>query len=247
MVYAEGKADAAVRDLVMRFVVERRPSTGTPANATVADAYLRPVLYQMPDKLIPLSGVIRELAEREGRGSETRAAKVRAFYEYVYRTMSYDKSGTGWGRGDAVWACENKRGNCTDFHSLFIGMLRSQGIPARFVIGFPIPDADEGAIPGYHCWAEFHDEKRGWLPVDASEAKKKGMADAYFGAIPNDRIEFTAGRDVVLSPPQRGEPLNYFVYPYAEAQGRPVEPPRAEVHLRRMASHEAASADEVAR
>ena len=46
----------------------------------------------------------------------------------------------------------------------------------------------------YHCWAEFHDEKRGSLPVDASEAKKKGMADAYFGTIPNDRIEFTAGR-----------------------------------------------------
>jgi len=98
-------------------------------------------------------------------------------------------------------------------------MLRSQGIPARFLIGFPIPDADEGAIPGYHCWAEFHDEKRGWLPIDASEAKKKGMADAYFGTIPNDRIEFTAGRDIVLSPPQRGEPLNYFVYPYAEAEG----------------------------
>src|SRR5438445_3755960 len=205
----------------MRFVVERRPSTGTPANATVADAYLRPVLYQMPDKLIPLSGVIRELAEREGRGSETRAAKVRAFYEYVYRTMSYDKSGTGWGRGDAVWACENKRGNCTDFHSLFIGMLRSQGIPARFLIGFPVPDAEAGAIPGYHCWAEFLDEKRGWIPVDASEAKKKEMPDAYFGTIPNDRIEFTAGRDIVLSPPQHGEALNYFVYPYAEAQGKP--------------------------
>ena len=247
MVYAEGKADAAMRDLVMRFVIERRPSTGTPASATVADAYLRPVLYQMPDKLIPLSGVIRELAERESRGSETRTAKIRAFYDYVYRTMSYDKSGTGWGRGDAVWACENKRGNCTDFHSLFIGMLRSQGIPARFLIGFPIPDADEGTIPGYHCWAEFHDEQRGWLPVDASEAKKKGMADAYFGAIPNDRIEFTAGRDIVLSPPQRGEPLNYFVYPYAEAQGRPVEPPRVDVRFRRMALREAARADEVAR
>jgi transglutaminase-like putative cysteine protease len=247
MVYAEGKADAAVRDLVMRFVIERRPSTGIPASATVADAYLRPVLYQTPDKLIPLSGVIRELAERESRGSETRAAKIRAFYDYVYRTMSYDKSGTGWGRGDAAWACENKRGNCTDFHSLFIGMLRSQGIPARFLIGFPISDADEGVIPGYHCWAEFHDEKRGWLPVDASEAKKKGMADAYFGTIPNDRIEFTAGRDIVLSPPQRGEPLNYFVYPYAEAQGRPVGPPRAEVRFRRMARHEAARSDEVVR
>ena len=99
----------------------------------------------------------------------------------------------------------------------------------------------------YHCWAEFHDEKRGWLPVDASEAKKKGMADAYFGTIPNDRIEFTAGRDIVLSPPQRGEPLNYFVYPYAEVQGRPVEPPRVEVRFRRRASHESASADEGAR
>ena len=247
MVYAEGKADAVVRDLVMRFVIERRPSTGIPASATAADAHLRPVLYQTPDKLIPLTGVIRELAERESRGSETRAAKIRAFYDYVYRTMSYDKSGTGWGRGDAVWACENKRGNCTDFHSLFIGMLRSQGIPARFLIGFPIPDADEGAIPGYHCWAEFHDEKRGWLPVDASEAKKKGMADAYFGTIPNDRIEFTAGRDIVLSPPQRGEPLNYFVYPYAEAEGLPVGPPRAEVRFRRMARHEAARGDEVVR
>src|SRR5207253_6680258 len=142
MVYAEGKADAAVRDLVMRFVVERRPSTGTPANATVADAYLRPVLYQMPDKLIPLSGVIRELAEREGRGSETRAAKVRAFYEYVYRTMSYDKSGTGCGRGDPVSACEHKRGNWTDFHPLFLGTLRSQRTPLRFPTGCPIPDPD---------------------------------------------------------------------------------------------------------
>jgi len=151
------------------------------------------------------------------------------------------------GRGDAVWACENKRGNCTDFHSLFIGMLRSQGIPARFLIGFPVPDAEAGAIPGYHCWAEFLDEKRGWIPVDASEAKKKEMPDAYFGTIPNDRIEFTAGRDIVLSPPQRGEPLNYFVYPYAEAQGKALEPPHAELRFRRMAPHEAARLDEVPR
>jgi len=244
MVYAEGKADASIRDLVMRFVIERRPSTGTP---TMADAYLRPALYQTPNKLIPLSGVIRELAEQEGRGAEGREAKSRAFYDYVYRTMSYDKSGTGWGRGDAVWACENKRGNCTDFHSLFIGMLRSQGIPARFLIGFPVPDAEAGAIPGYHCWAEFLDEKRGWIPVDASEAKKKEMPDAYFGTIPNDRIEFTAGRDIVLSPPQRGEPLNYFVYPYAEAQGKALEPPHAELRFRRMAPHEAARLDEVPR
>jgi len=247
MVYVQGKADAAVPDLAMRFVIERHPSKGTSASGTAEEAYLRPALYQMPDRMIPLSGVIRDIAEREGRGTETRPAKIRAFYDYVYRTMSYDKSGSGWGRGDAVWACENKRGNCTDFHSLFIGMLRSQGIPARFLIGFPIPDSDDGTIPGYHCWAEFYDEQRGWLPVDASEAKKKGMADAYFGTIPNDRIEFTAGRDIVLAPPQRGEPLNYFVYPYAEAEGRPVAPPGVEVRFRRTAPGETHGAEEVPR
>jgi len=39
-----------------------------------------------------------------------------------------------------IWACTSKRGNCTDFHSLFIGMMRSSGIPARFEIGFPLPE-----------------------------------------------------------------------------------------------------------
>jgi hypothetical protein len=29
------------------------------------------------------------------------------------------------------------------------------------------------------------------------------------------------GRDIRLSPAQKGEPLNYFVYPYAELDGRP--------------------------
>jgi hypothetical protein len=61
--------------------------------------------------------------------------------------------------------------------------------------------------------AEFYDAKRGWLPVDASEAKKKGLKEAYFGSLPNDRVEFSAGRDIVLDPAQAGEPLNYFVYP----------------------------------
>jgi len=57
-------------------------------------------------------------------GSKTPLAKARAIYNYVIATMRYDKSGTGWGNGDAIWACTAKRGNCTDFHSLFIGMMR---------------------------------------------------------------------------------------------------------------------------
>jgi transglutaminase-like putative cysteine protease len=85
--------------------------------------------------------------------------------------MHYDKSGEGWGRGDAVWGCDSKRGNCTDFHSVFIGMMRSSGIPARFEIGFPLPEGKtKGDIPDYHCGSEVYIQGIGWIPVDASEA-----------------------------------------------------------------------------
>jgi transglutaminase-like putative cysteine protease len=234
MIYTEGDAKPGMADFVLRVKVERSPSDGIRRVDVPSEGPLSPARYTSPDRMVPLAGLISEIADKESRGLRTDAEKVQAFYDYVYRTMSYDKGGTGWGRGDAIWACTNKRGNCTDFHSLFIGMLRSKGIPARFLIGFPIPETESGDVGGYHCWAEFFDESRGWLPVDASEAKKKGLKDAYFGALPNDRIEFTSGRDITLEPPQSGEPLNYFIYPHAEIAGRPAGDVRGAFRFRRL-------------
>jgi transglutaminase-like putative cysteine protease len=144
-------------------------------------------------------------------------------YEYVIATMRYDKLGRGWGRGDAIWACSSKYGNCTDFHSVFIGMMRASGVPARFEIGFPLPsDKTEGDIPGYHCWAEFYVNSFGWVPVDASEAwKNPAKREYFFGAHDTNRVQFTLGRDIRLGPEQKGAPLNYFIYPYAELDGKP--------------------------
>jgi transglutaminase-like putative cysteine protease len=138
--------------------------------------------------------------------------------------MKYDKSGEGWGRGDEMWACDSKRGNCTDFHSVLIGMMRSSGIPARFEIGFPLPEGkSEGDIPGYHCWAEFYVNGT-WIPVDASEASKNpAKRDYFFGTVDVNRVMFTFGRDIKLSPVQQDQPLNYFVYPYAESGGKAVK------------------------
>ena len=42
-------------------------------------------------------------------------------------------------------------------------------------------------------------------------------AGTEVGAHDENRIEFTTGRDLVLDPKQGGIPLNYFIYPYAEA------------------------------
>ena len=178
-----------------------------------------------PDSLIPTDGKIKELAV-EVTGSQSGAvAKAKAAYEYLFTNMRYDKTGSGWGRGDAVWACDAKRGNCTDFHSPFIGMLRADGIPARFDIGFPLPEnKDKGDIAGYHCWAEFYAPKTGWIPVDISEAwKAKEKHDYFFGSVDANRMQLSTGRDITLSPKQDGPALNYFVYPYVEVDGKPYE------------------------
>ena len=178
-----------------------------------------------PDSLIPTDGKIKELAV-EVTGSQVGAvAKAKAAYDYFFTNMRYDKTGSGWGRGDAVWACDSKRGNCTDFHSPFIGLLRADGIPARFDIGFPLPEnKDKGDIAGYHCWAEFYAPKTGWIPVDISEAwKAKEKEDYFFGSVDANRVQFSTGRDIVLSPKQDGPALNYFVYPYVEVDGKPYD------------------------
>jgi transglutaminase-like putative cysteine protease len=95
-------------------------------------------------------------------------------YEYVVDTMTYDKTGDSWGEGGAIFACTNKRGNCMNFHSLFVGMARNQKIPARFEIGLPIPPSGSVKIPGYHCWARAYSNTDDWFPFDASESKKPG-------------------------------------------------------------------------
>ncbi len=179
--------------------------------------------YLGPEPLVPLDGAVGRLAATATRDLKTDEAKARAIYDTVVGMMKYDKSGTGWGRGDALFACDQKRGNCTDFHALVIGMARSAGIPARFAIGLPLPEQrGAGVIPGYHCWAELYVRDRGWVPVDASEAAKNPARRAYFfGHHDENRLEFSRGRQLTLVPAQQGHPLNFFIYPYAEIDGKP--------------------------
>jgi transglutaminase-like putative cysteine protease len=175
-----------------------------------------------PDTLVPVTGLPADLAVKVTEGKPQPLDKARAIYDYVFTTMRYDKTGTGWGHGDVLYACDAKKGNCTDFHSLFIAMARSQGIPARFEIGFPLPpDKHSGEIAGYHCWSDFYIDGKGWIPVDISEAwKHPEKRDYFFGAHDVNRIQFSLGRDLRLNPAQDGKPLNYFVYPYVEVDGR---------------------------
>lgn len=203
--------------------IQERLDEGNTSNTAVAEPGL--AQWLKPDRLVPIDGKIRQWAREvvDSVGAKTDLEKARAIYNHVIATVKYDKTGTGWGQGDIYYACDARRGNCTDFHAIFIGYCRAVGIPARFAIGFSLPtDRPAGQISGYHCWAEFYLNGVGWVPIDASEAAKNPARRAYFfGAHDENRIEFTSGRDIVLHPRQV-QPLNYFVYPYAEVDGKPL-------------------------
>jgi len=176
------------------------------------------------DAMIPLSGKVAEIAA-ELELPEQRMDAGKALYTHTLDRMRYDKpAGERWGRGDAEWACDSRFGNCTDFHSYFIGLARARAIPARFVMGFPVPGPDAGEqaeIGGYHCWAWFWGgDDRGWVPVDISEADKHPERAAfYFGQLDPWRVALVQGRDHELSPAPDNGPLNLFIYPYVEVDG----------------------------
>jgi transglutaminase-like putative cysteine protease len=181
-----------------------------------------PAAYLAPNRLVPETPRMKELSDRLSKGRPDATGKARAFYDYLVDNGTYDKTAPGWGKGDSERFCDVKKGNCTDFHSAFMALARAQKIPVRFFIGFPLKAEKEGTVPGYHCWAEFWTGTV-WAPVDASDAAKtkEPVKKAYlFGNLDADRFEITTGRDLTLSPAQKDGPVNFFIYPYVEVDGK---------------------------
>lgn len=182
--------------------------------------------YLNPSLLMPVGDRFKVLADSiiGLKNSESTIMQARALYDYVIDNMRYIKAGK-YGTGDAVYACDALTGNCTEFHSLFISLARSAGIPSRFAVGASIPsDRDDGGIDGYHCWAEFYAEGK-WWPVDISEANKyTALATYYFGRHPANRIEFSRGRDLQIEPGPYSGPINFLAYPVMEIGKTPAFP-----------------------
>jgi len=182
--------------------------------------------YLNPNLLMPVGDRFQVLADSiiGDKYKDGTLMQARALYDYIIDNMKYIKAGT-YGTGDSVYACDALTGNCTEFHSLFISLARSAGIPSRFAVGASIPsDRDDGGIDGYHCWAEFYAEGK-WWPVDISEANKyTALATYYFGRHPANRIEFTRGRDLLLEPGPAGGPINFLAYPVMEIGDLPAFP-----------------------
>ena len=182
--------------------------------------------YLLAERLVPDDEAFRAIAAEVIINKKGDLVRARALYDHVIERMSYIKNGEGWGKGDAVYACDARTGNCTDFHSYFIALARAINIPARFAIGTALPSSrDEGGISGYHCWAEFFAEGK-WWPVDISEADKySSQSTYYFGHNPANRLEFSRGRDLVVDPAPVSGPINFLAYPLVELDGVPIKVP----------------------
>jgi len=152
-------------------------------------------------RTVPLDDVVRARAEEVTAGKTTVVAKAKAIFDYSIEQPDQP--------GDI---------------KVFIELARAVGIAAKFQIGFSIPTSrEEGEIAGYRSWAEFYVPGFGWVPVDTSEAHlNPDKRDYFFGAHDANRIEFTVGRDMTLNPKQSGQPLHFFIYPYAEIDGKPA-------------------------
>lgn len=93
------------------------------------------------------------------QGKETELDKVQAVYEYVVNNISYDtelaatvKSGY---LPDLDKVLETKKGICFDYAAVMTGMLRSQSVPCKLVVGYA------GEV--YHAWISVYTEKDGWI------------------------------------------------------------------------------------
>ena len=57
------------------------------------------------------------------------------------------------------------------------------------------------------------------------------MKDYFFGKLTPDRVAFSTGRDIELIPESKNGPLNYFVYPHIEVNGKPWPKKKIELSL----------------
>ena len=80
-----------------------------------------------------------------------------AFNIYNWVSVNIEYAGHIKNNRGALYALKNKKGDCTEFMSLFIALCRASHIPARGIGGYTCADNCILKSGNYHNWAEFYD------------------------------------------------------------------------------------------
>ncbi len=135
------KRDLAIR-LSMGF-----SAVPVPQELTNEAAYLQQEPY-VETHAPPIRQRARILSEATGY------ATAASIFHWVGNAIQY----TGY-RGTvrgALWALENRQGDCTEFACLFAALCRANGIPARVMSGYLCMGCTVLKSSTYHNWAEFY-------------------------------------------------------------------------------------------
>jgi transglutaminase-like putative cysteine protease len=85
--------------------------------------------------------------------------KVAVVYDYVVDNFVYDDYKAATVKSGYLpvldTVLEEKKGICFDYASLMAGMLRSQGVPCKLIVGY--------AGSAYHAWISVWTEEFGWI------------------------------------------------------------------------------------
>lgn len=198
-----------------------------------------------PTPHMPTDGIVRDTALAITRGKTAPLEKARAIYDWVVDNTFRDPKVQACGKGDIKFMLEsgNLGGKCADINSLFVGLARAAGIPAREAFGLRVAESGlfkslgrSGDVSGaQHCRAEFYLAGAGWVPVDAADVRKAvleekleladpritALRERLFGNWEMNWVTFNHARDFALEPEAAAGPLNFFMYPYAEIGGTP--------------------------
>ncbi|MGH7908672.1 MAG: transglutaminase-like domain-containing protein [Thermodesulfobacteriota bacterium] len=221
-------------------------------SAASAGAKENPAVLRLnlePTELIPTDGIVRDTAREITKGARTDIDKARAIYEWVVDNTFRDPKvrGCGWGDIKAMLETRNLGGKCGDLNTLFVGLARSVGVPARDIYGVRVARSQHGYASlgvgtenitrAQHCRAEFYAQGRGWVPVDPADVRKVvleeppgklEMTDAkvvaarkrLFGSWEMNWLAYSYAHDVQL-PGSTGPRIPYFMYPNGEtSEGR---------------------------
>jgi len=123
--------------------------------------------YLSGTEFIDITIEIRDKANELVEGETDYYRVVYTIAEWTRNNIEYDLNTlTAKAVKKSSWVLEYKQGVCDELTNLFISLLRSVGIPARFVTGTVYTSLENGW--GNHGWAEVYFPGKGWLPWDVT-------------------------------------------------------------------------------
>ncbi len=123
--------------------------------------------YTTFQRYININDQIREKAQELAANETDLFVVVFKVAEWVKNNVNYSlETSTAKVIQSSTWVFEHRIGVCDEITNLFVSMLRSLGIPARFVAGIAYSNIQQNWGP--HGWAEVYFPNYGWVPFDVT-------------------------------------------------------------------------------